>query len=335
VAFKLAVNVNWTGRHDSEEEFDYIRAADEGGVHSVWVAEAWGQDAVPAMTQIVERTTRVQVGSGILNIFSRTPALMAQTFGTLDVLSSGRMIIGLGTSGAQVIEHFHGLPFKRPLARMREYVTIINTLMRGEKLAHEGEIFSMNRGFTLRFELVRSHIPIYIASLTPKSVEQTAQVADGWLPIWTPLQNVAEEVKRFRAAAVTAGRDPAALTVRSPGTLHLVSGSKQEQTRQSVAGGFAFYVARMGTFYYEHVSRLGYAGEAAAIKSAFDLGGSKAGTAAVSEDLQQAVGFVTDSVDAARERLAAQQAAGIDLHSVEIEAATPAQARRIYEQLAS
>lgn len=334
MAVKLAVNVNWTGRHDSEEGFDYIRAADEAGVHSVWVAEAWGQDAVPTMTQIVERTKNVQVGSGILNIFSRTPALMAQTFGTLDLLSSGRMIIGLGTSGAQVIEHFHGVPFRRPLARMREYVDIINMLMRNEKLVYEGQIFKLNRGFTLRFDVPRSHIPIYIASLTPKSVGQTAQIADGWLPIWTPLQNVAAEIKAFRAAAGAAGRDPAGLTVRSPGTLHLTSGENLDKAKQTVASGFAFYVSRMGTFYYEHVSRLGYADEAAAIKSTFDKEGSRAGTAAVSEELQQAVGFVTDSVDAARERLAAQQAAGIDLHSVEIEAESPAEAQRLYERLA-
>jgi len=332
VGYNLAVNVNWSGA-DREEAFDRVRAADEAGVHSVWVAEAWGYDAVPMLTQIAERTKQIQIGTGILNIFSRTPGLMAQTFGTLDLLSEGRMIIGLGTSGANVIEHFHGLPFKLPLTRMKEYVDIINTLIRGEKLMYGGKVFKMARGFTLRFDLKRNHIPIYIASLTPKSVEQTAQIADGWLPIWTPLQDVEKEVKAFRAAAQAAGRDPASLTVRAPGSITITSSKNVERTRQGVAGGLAFYVARMGTFYYEHVSRIGYADEAAAIKAAFDTGGAAAATATISPELQQAVGFVTDSVDAARERLAEQTAAGIDLHTVEVHAETAAEMRAVYEKL--
>jgi alkanesulfonate monooxygenase SsuD/methylene tetrahydromethanopterin reductase-like flavin-dependent oxidoreductase (luciferase family) len=334
MSYKLAINFNWTGGLDREDAFKRVKAADEAGVHSVWVAEAWGYDAVPLLTQIVERTSNIQVGTGILNIFSRTPGLMAQTFGTLDGLSNGRMIMGLGTSGANVIEHFHGIPFRYPLTRMKEYVEIINTLIANEKLNYNGKLFKLNRGFTLRFELVRNHIPIYIASLTPKSVEQTAHIADGWLPIWTPLQNVAEEVKRFRQAAADAGRDPAVLTVRAPGSIVVTSSDRVEKARQGVAGGFAFYVARMGTFYYEHVSRLGYADDAAAIKKAFDSpGGSAAGAAMVSPEFQQSVGFVTDSIDAARDRLAQQAEAGIDLHSIDIQADTPAEQQKIYEQL--
>ncbi|HZU76724.1 MAG TPA: LLM class flavin-dependent oxidoreductase, partial [Dehalococcoidia bacterium] len=324
-----------SGVSDREQVFDYARAADEAGVHSIWTAEAWGPDAVPMLTQVAERTKNIQVGTAILNIFSRTPALFAQTFGTLDVLSGGRMIIGLGTSGANVIEHFHGVPFKLPLTRMKEYVDIINTLISGEKLDYEGKIFKLHRGFTLRFDLPRKHIPIYIASLTPKSVEQTAQIADGWLPIWTPIQDVAGEVKRFRAAAAKAGRDPNSLTVRSPGSITITRKEDVERTRKGVAGSFAFYLARMGVFYYEHVSRLGYEEEAAAIKAAFDQNGSQAGAAAVPDELQQAVGFVTDSVDAARERLAEQEAAGIDLHSVEVRTGSPAETQHIYERLVS
>ena len=335
MAHKLAVNVNWAGVNDRDAIFDHARAADEGGVHSIWQAEAWGPDAVPMMTQIAERTKNVQIGSSILNIFSRTPGLFAQTFGTLDLLSGGRMIIGLGTSGANVIEDFHGLPFRLPMTRMKEYVEIINTLIAGEPLNYEGKIFKMSRGFTLRFDTPRKHIPIYIASLTPKSVAQTAQIADGWLPIWTPVQDVAGEMKRFRAAAEKAGRNPDELTVRAPGTITITSKEDVERTRQGVASGFAFYIARMGTFYYEHIVRLGYADEAAAIKAGFAQGGSKAGSAAVSPEFQQAVGFVTDSVDAARDRIAEQEAAGISLHSVEVRTGSAADTQKVYERLAS
>jgi alkanesulfonate monooxygenase SsuD/methylene tetrahydromethanopterin reductase-like flavin-dependent oxidoreductase (luciferase family) len=330
---QLSVGVNWQGMLDRERIFDEVRAADESGVHSVWVAEAWGRDAFSMLTQLAERTQRIHLATGIVNIFSRTPAALAQHFTTLDELSGGRAIIGLGTSGANVIEHFHGIPFERSLRRLREYVDVINMLVAGEPLQYEGEIFTLKRGFTLRFETVRKHIPIYIASLNPASVRQTARIADGWLPIWTPLEKVQAEVENFRAAAVKAGRDPATLTVRSPGGITVTQ--NVERAKQGVAGGLAFYVARMGVFYYEHISRLGYADEAAAIKRGFEEGGSRGGMSAVPESLQQAVGFVTDSVDAARERIAEQEAVGINLHDVRVDAESAQERARVYERLVS
>jgi alkanesulfonate monooxygenase SsuD/methylene tetrahydromethanopterin reductase-like flavin-dependent oxidoreductase (luciferase family) len=330
---RLSVGVNWQGNLDRERFFDGVRAADDGGVDSVWVAEAWGQDAFTTMTQIVDRTSRIQVGSAIVNVFSRTPAALAQHFATLDEISGGRIIIGLGTSGAQVIEHFHGIPFEKPLRRLREYVEIINMLIAGEPLNYDGEIFKLGRGFTLRFETFRKHIPIYLATMNPASVRQTARLADGWLPIWTPLEKVAEEVKLFRETAAAAGRDPNTLTVRSPGGITITK--NVERAKAGVAGGLAFYVSRMGVFYYRHMSRLGYADETAAIKRAWDEGGSKAGTTAVPEALQQQVGFVTNSVEAARERIAEQEAAGINLHQISVDAESPAEVQKVYERLAT
>src|SRR5262249_56210715 len=109
-------------------------------------------------------TGRIELGTAIVNIYSRSPGALAQDFATLDQLSGGRMLIGLGTSGPNVIEHFHGVPFEKPFTRMREYVEIINMLMRQEKLDYAGEIFKLARGFTLRFAPVRPHIPIWIAA---------------------------------------------------------------------------------------------------------------------------------------------------------------------------
>jgi alkanesulfonate monooxygenase SsuD/methylene tetrahydromethanopterin reductase-like flavin-dependent oxidoreductase (luciferase family) len=297
------------------------------------VAEAWGRDAFTTLVQLAERTSKIQLATGIVNIFSRSPAALAQHFGSLDELSGGRMIIGLGTSGANVIEHFHGIPFDKPMRRLREYVEIINLLIAGEPLNYEGEIFKLGRGFKLAFPTVRPHIPIYLATLNPASVRQTARIADGWLPIWTPLEKLPGVVADFRAAAQKAGRDPDTITVRSPGGITITK--DVERAKAGIAGGLAFYVSRMGVFYYQHVSRLGYADEAAAIKRAFDEGGSKAGTAAVPAELQQGVGFVTDSIDAARERIAEQEAAGITLHDVRVDAESPRERARIYEQLVS
>jgi alkanesulfonate monooxygenase SsuD/methylene tetrahydromethanopterin reductase-like flavin-dependent oxidoreductase (luciferase family) len=329
----LSVGVNWQGPQDRERAYDEVRAADESGVHSVWTTEAWGRDAFTPLALLADRTKHVQLGTGIVNIFSRSPAALAQHFATLDELSGGRMIIGLGTSGANVIEHFHGVKFEKGLRRLREYVEILNMLNAGEPLNYEGEVFKLSRGFTLRFDTVRKHIPIYIAALNPASVRQTARIADGWLPIWTPLEKLPEVVTEFRETARKAGRNPDDLIVRSPGGITITK--NVERVRAGVAGGLAFYVSRMGVFYYEHISRLGYADEAAAIKRAWDEGGSGAGGAAVTEALQQSVGFVTDSVDAARERIAEQEAAGINLHQVSVDAESAQERAKVYERLVS
>ena len=330
--YRLAVSAGGSRDDlDPKQLQERMRAADEGGVDSVCVGESWGPDAITQLALAAACTTRVRLGSSIINVYSRTPAALAQHFATLDIVSGGRMIIGLGTSGVNVVEHFHGVPFGRGLRRLREYIDLINMLIAGTPLTYEGEIFRMSRGFTLRFETVRKHIPIYLATLNPASVRQTARIADGWLPIWTPLERAGEEIKRFRETAAAAGRDPGSLTVRSPGSITVTR--DVERARAGVAGSFAFYVARMGVFYYQHITRLGYADEAAAIKRAFDEGGSRAGTAAVPERLQQQVGFITDSVEAARERIAEQEAAGIDLHDIQVDAETPQERAKVYEQL--
>src|SRR5208337_1573644 len=155
MARKLAVGVNWQGKPDFKKTIESAKVAEAAGIHSIWVAEAWGRDAFTLLTLLAEHTGKIQLGTSIVNIYSRTPAALAQHFATLDELSGGRMIIGLGTSGPQVIEHFHGVPFNPPLTRMREVVDIINLLMAGQPLNYPGKVFKLARGFTLRFEPVR------------------------------------------------------------------------------------------------------------------------------------------------------------------------------------
>ena len=330
---RLSVGLDWQGDLDRATVFEQVQAADRGGVHSVWVAEAWGRDAFTMLTQLAERTSAIQLATGIVNVFSRSPGALAQHFATLDELSGGRAIIGLGASGPQVIEHFHGVPFERPLARIRESIAIINTLMSGEPLVHRGEVFRLERGFTLRFPPVRPHIPVFIASMGARSVRQTAEIADGWLPIWTPLPHLAEAVGRFRQAAAGAGRDPAALLVRSAGTT--VVTTDPARALKAARRALSFYVGRMGTFYREHLERLGYGEVTAAILRGYGEGGSGGALAATPEDLSQAMGLVTDSVDAARARMDAEAAAGIDIHQVRVEGYPPAEMARIYAALAS
>lgn len=316
MARKLAIGVNWQGRLDFKSIIERAKLAEQAGAHSMWVAEAWGRDAFTLLTLLAEHTTKLQLGTGIVNSYSRTPAALAQHFATLDELSGGRMIIGLGTSGPQVIEHFHGIKFEPALSRIREYVDIINTLMAGTPLNYQGRLFKLQRGFTLRFEPVREHIPIFIAAINRRSVEFTAAKADGWMPVMIPLSALGRTVGEFRAVAERAGRDPKSVMVKSPGVVHVTA--SVERARAAHAGTTAFYAARMGTFYAEQLTRFGYGEAANAIRQAWSAGGAKAGAAAVPAGLSSELGYV-GGLEGAIERLKAQEEAGIDLHTVEVD----------------
>ena len=330
MTYKIALGVNWQGKPDFKGMIERAKAADDAGAHSIWVAEAWGRDAFTSLALLAEHTKRIALATGIVNTYSRTPGALAQHFATLDELSGGRMIIGLGTSGPQVIEHFHGAAFNPPLTRMREYFEIINLLMAGQPLNYAGKLFKLERGFTLRFEPPRKHVPIYIASLNRKSVEFTAHKADGWLPVMIPLGRLKESIADFRAMAASAGRDPKSVAVKSPSTIHVTS--NPDRARAIQAGTLSFYAARMGTFYAEQLTRFGFADDVRKIREAWKSGGSKAGTEAVSRRLVDEMGYVGD-VAGARERLAAEAEAGADLFRVDVDGSDLASYQRILAAL--
>jgi alkanesulfonate monooxygenase SsuD/methylene tetrahydromethanopterin reductase-like flavin-dependent oxidoreductase (luciferase family) len=283
------------------------------------------------MTLIVDRTNRIKVGTGVINYYSRTPAALAQHFGTLDVLSRGRMIIGLGASSANVVEHFHGVPFNPTLARMRETVDIINMLIANQPLNYKGKWFDLQRGFTLAFTPFRDHIPIYLASFRPRAVKVVAEIGDGWMPRMIPIEHMRRQVDAFLGHAAARGRDPAAITVVSSRTVTVTD--DKESAVLAAKANVAFYIARMGDYYYEQLRDMGFADEVNAVRRAWDEGGSKAGYAAVSDDLAKAVD-ACGSVEECRDYLQEQEAAGINLHRVNVRGAeSPAEEARIYEAL--
>jgi alkanesulfonate monooxygenase SsuD/methylene tetrahydromethanopterin reductase-like flavin-dependent oxidoreductase (luciferase family) len=299
-------------------------------VHSIWVAEAWGHDAFTLLTTIAEHTSKLQLATAIVNIYSRTPAALAQHFGTLDKFSNGRMIIGLGTSSLQVIEHFHGVKFNPPLTRLKETVDILNLMLAGTPLNYQGELFRLNRGFKLRFETLRKHIPIWIASLNPKSVAFTARHADGWLPVMIPLSALARPISELRGVAKEAGRKPNDVAVKSPG--HVTVTNNPERARASHAGKVAFYAARMGSLDSEQLSRYGFGDDVTRVREAWAASGAKAGTQAVSENLLNELGHI-GGVEGAIERIKALDEAGIDMHQIEVDTSSPAEFERIVAKL--
>lgn len=330
---RISIGFDWQGSTNREKAFERVRVADAAGVDSVFVAEAWGQDAFSLLTLLADRTERIQLATGIVNIYSRTPAALAQHFATLDELSDGRAIIGLGNSGPRVIEHFHGVPFEPALQRMRETVDLLRAFFRHERVYYDGEVFKLERGFALRFEPVRKEVPIYLATLHPKSVRMTAEIADGWLPTMIPIENLARETERVKGWVAAAGRDPDGFTVRAPSGVTVAnSPAKAEEARRRAAGGLAFYCARMGDFYFRQLTRQGYGDEAARVKRAWDEKGASAAIEAVPPEMLDRFGFV-GSTEACVERLEEQAAAGVDLHGVGVVEDDPRALGAILEKL--
>src|SRR5690606_13944621 len=148
---------NWQGELDYDDLVEQAKVADEAGVELLSIAEAWGRDAFSILALLARETSHITLGTSIVNVFSRSPGALAQHFATLDEISKGRMLIGLGSSGPNVIEHFHGVPFRKPLTRIREYTEIINAILREEPLNYDGDLYQLERGFTLRFKPYRPH----------------------------------------------------------------------------------------------------------------------------------------------------------------------------------
>ena len=162
---------------------EIAKLAEELGYSCITTGEAWGEDAFTSLAQVAAVTERIRIGTSIVPVFARTPSNIAMTALNMDRMSEGRFFLGLGASGRLVIEDFHGEQFRKPLSRMREYISIIRKAAAGERLNHDGEFFKLQR-FRIRFQPYRSHLPIYIASLTQASLRLTGEVADGWLPIF-------------------------------------------------------------------------------------------------------------------------------------------------------
>ena len=317
MARRISISLPWDPR-DATQIFERARDADEAGVETIWMNEGFGHDAFSGLTLLATKTTHARIGTAIVNAYSRTPGALAQHFATIDQLSEGRVIIGLGSSGPGVIERFHGMPFQPAIARLREVVELIRAIWRHERITHHGRWYDIERALVMGVDPVQAEPPIFLATLHPRSVRMTAQVADGWLPAWIPLGRLASEVAQLREWAIEAGREPDAITVRAPASVTVCDDpDRAAAIRQGQRRQLAFFVARNGDFYYRQFGRHGFADEAAAIKRAWEDGGAEAGVAAVPDELPAHFDFV-GGTEQCIERLDEQGGAGVDLHQITI-----------------
>jgi F420-dependent oxidoreductase-like protein len=272
-----------------------VKIADELGFDAVWLGESWGYELFTSMADLVRSTKRIKIGAGIANIYSRTPALIASSAATLDERSGGRILLGLGPSGANVIEHWHGVPFQKPVKRTREYVEIIRMILRGEKLVYAGEFFHLERGFKLRFTPLRAELPIYIAAMGPKNVVQTGEIADGVLPVYWPGNKWGDLRAQLDEGSQLASR-PAHSAAIAP---YITSAILHENTSPEelravyaqVAAPLAYYIGKMGVYYAQMLTRNGFGTDVQAVIEGWKEG-MKTAIEAVSPRMLDAVTII-------------------------------------------
>jgi len=301
----------------------YAVEAERLGVDCLWSAEAWGHDAVTPLAFLAARTSRIRLGTGIMQAGTRTPALIAMTAMSLAAMSGGRFILGLGVSGPQVIEGWHGIRFERPVQRMRETVEIVLRAARGERLAYKGKIYELplpgGEGKALRSAAKpQPDIPIYLATLSPRSLEMTGEIADGWLGTSFMPEHARVFLDHLEAGAVRAGRSLARLDLQAGGVVAF--SDDVERLIPPRKPGLAFSLGAMGSrrhnFYNDAFKRAGYEDVAVEVQRLWLDGRREVATARVPDELVLKTNLLgTEAM--VRKRLEAYRRAGITTLRVE------------------
>jgi len=272
-----------------QEQVGLSVLADELGLDSVWISEAWGQDAVSVLGLLAGKTERVALGSGLLQIPARRPTAAAMAACTLDVLSEGRFRLGLGVSGPQVSEGWYGVPFSRPVSRTREYVEIVRSALAGDKLSYDGREFTLpvdggtglGKPLRLLARPVQERIPIYLGAVGPKAVEQAGEIADGWLPFMLDPRLADVLFEPFDRGLERSGRTRADVDIAA--AVALAIDDDLGAARDAVRPWLAFYLGAMGAkdknFYVELAERAGHGDAAREVQERW-LARDRAGAAA-------------------------------------------------------
>jgi len=288
---RLGLNLGYWGAGNDADNLALAQEADRLGYAVVWAAEAYGSDAPTVLAWVAAQTQRIDVGTAIMQIPARSPAMTAMTAATLDTLSGGRLRLGLGVSGPQVSEGWHGVRFDSPLGRSREYVDIVRMALRRDRVAYEGRHYVLplpdgpGKALKLAVHPVRERIPIYLAAIGPRNVELAGEMADGWLASFLSPEYAPEMLDAVRAGRQRAGAEMDGFDVVA--TVPLVVGGDVAAAATSVRGYAALYVGGMGSrernFYYALACRMGYQQAANRVQDAY-LAKDYAGAAAAVPD---------------------------------------------------
>lgn len=284
---ELGVNLGYWGMGNDADNLELAREADRLGYAVAWAAEAYGSDAVTVLTWVAAQTEQIDVGSAVFQIPGRTPANTAMTAATLDALSGGRFRLGLGVSGPQVSEGWHGVRFAKPLARTREYISIVNKALARERLSFGGEFFTLplpdgpGKALTLTVHPVREHIPTYLAAIGPKNLELAGELFDGWLAIFFSPEYAADQLASIGVGRAKVGKTLDGFDIVP--TVPVSIGDDLDACAAPLRAYAALYVGGMGSreknFYNALAARMGYEEAAAEVQDKYlakDVAGAMA-----------------------------------------------------------
>ena len=316
---KLGLHIGYWGLWGgADEQLAAVRAAEELGYDSVWTAEAYGSDAATVLAWLAGQTSRIKLGAGIFQIPGRSAAMTAMTAATLDQLSGGRMILGLGTSGPQVSEGWHGQRFGRQLQRTREYFDVVRMALARERVVYQGETLQLplpdgpGKPLKLTIATVQERIPIYLAAIGPRNTALAGEIADGWLPTFFSPEHVGMFRERLDEGAARAGRTLEGFEIAPQVSVHI--SDDIETARNFMRPALALYIGGMGSrdqnFYNALVCEYGFEQAAAEIQDLYLDGKREEACAAVPDALIDLVSLVGPRAQVA-ERLAAYRDAGV------------------------
>jgi F420-dependent oxidoreductase-like protein len=316
---KLGVNVGYWGLGlTSEQQLEIVQEAERIGYDSVWAAEAYGSDTATVLAWLAAGTERIHLCSGIFQMPARSPAMTAMTAATIDQLSGGRFRLGLGPSGPQVSEGWHGVRFARQLQRTREYVEVVRMALRRERLEYHGETIELplpdgpGKALKLTISPVQEEIPIYLAAIGPKNVALTGEIADGWLPVFLAPEHLDVLMAPLEEGAQRAGRTLDDFDIAP--TVNVLISDDVEAARDAMRPILALYVGGMGSreknFYNALVQRYGFEDAAREVQDLYLDGKKEEAAAALPAELIDTV-TLCGPADRVRDRLAVYAQAGV------------------------
>jgi F420-dependent oxidoreductase-like protein len=319
---KLGLNLGYWGIGPrGDEAVEIVRAAEAAGFDSVWAAESYGSDVVSVLAWLAAQTEMIRLGAAIMQVPARAPAAAAMAGCSIDALSGGRFIFGFGPSGPQVSEGWYGVPYPKPWGRTREYVEIVRKVVaRQDRLTYDGEHYTLplpdgeGKALKLNFHPIRNHIPIFLGAIGRRSVELTAEIADGWIPIFSSPDAFRETWdEHVEAGLAKAGRSRSDLEI-SP-TVQVALDGDLESARGVVKAGLLLYLGGMGSrktnFYVDLTRRFGFGEVADQVQSLYLDGRREEAYAAIPDELVDATALV-GTEDEVSERLSRYEAAGVD-----------------------
>jgi probable F420-dependent oxidoreductase len=312
------IGVAFSGGVPPADIVECVRLAEALGYESAWVAEGHGGDQFAILSACAAVTRRIELGTSISSVFVRSAPTLAMAAATVDHLSQGRFLLGLGSSHRVQVEPEHGIPFVKPTQRLRETIELTRALVRDGVVSYHGQVIDIER-FDLWFRPFRDRIPIYVAALFPTMLETSGELADGVLMTWPTVASVSRAVAHVEIGAVRAGRERTAVDIAS--LMPCSVADTREAARDGVRAAVGFYA---GFFprYNRLLAEAGFAGEVAKIKAAFDQGGRDAATRAVPDELIDAVALAGTARDC-RERVEVYRRAGLGLPIISPRVAGP------------